>query len=79
MIKFQYLIVITSCDIGQYVYCNCLLTRLWHQKLWKAFFIIYKGLSLKQIKKFFLEGEGLALNWQLQFFGPNFPQKSVAL
>ena len=30
--KFQYLVVFTSWDIGQYVYCNCLLTRLWRQK-----------------------------------------------
>ena len=27
--KFQCLVVFTSWDIGQYVYCNCLLTRLW--------------------------------------------------
>ena len=28
---------------------------------WKAFFIIFKGLSLKQIKRIFLEGEILTL------------------
>ena len=27
----------------------------------KAFFIIFKGLSVKQIKQFFLEGENLTL------------------
>ena len=27
----------------------------------KAFFIIFKGLSMKQIIQFFLEGEGLTL------------------
>ena len=32
--KFQYLVVFTSWDIGQYVYCNCLLTRLWRHKFW---------------------------------------------
>ena len=30
--KFNYLIAFTSWDIRQYVYCNCLLTRLWHHK-----------------------------------------------
>ena len=32
--KFQCLFAFTSRDIGQYVYCNCLLTRLWSQKFW---------------------------------------------
>ena len=32
--KFQCLVVFTSWDIGQYVPCNCLLTRLWRQKFW---------------------------------------------
>ena len=32
--KFQYLIAFTSWDLGQYVYCNSLLTRLWHNKFW---------------------------------------------
>ena len=32
--KFHYLVSFTSWDIGQYVYCNCLLTRLWHRKFW---------------------------------------------
>ena len=32
--KFHCLAAFTSWDIGQYVYCNCLLTRLWfHLKL----------------------------------------------
>ena len=29
---------------------------------WKAFFIIFEGLSLKQINNFFLEGESPTLN-----------------
>ena len=32
--KFQCLVAFTSWDIGQYVYCNCLLNRLWRQKFW---------------------------------------------
>ena len=28
---------------------------------WKAFFIIFKGLSIKQITQIFLEGESLTL------------------
>ena len=32
--KCEYLVAITSWDIEQYVYCNCLLTRLWRHKLW---------------------------------------------
>ena len=32
--KFHSLIAFTSWDIGQYVYYNCLLTRLWHHKIW---------------------------------------------
>ena len=88
LIKFHYLVAFTSWDIGQYVCCNWLLTRLWRQKSWnntylsnqfafstwpksqyknlnilrtkrvfkkkhKVFFIIFKRLSLKQIKQFF--------------------------
>ena len=30
--KFHCLIAFTSWDIGQYVYCNCLLIRLWRHK-----------------------------------------------
>ena len=33
-IKFNCLFVFTSWDIGQYVCCNCLLTRLWRHKSW---------------------------------------------
>ena len=32
--KFQCLVAFTSWDIGQYVYCNSLLTRLWRNKFW---------------------------------------------
>ena len=32
--KFHGLVAFTSGDIGQYVYCNCLSTRLWSQKFW---------------------------------------------
>ena len=92
--KFNCLVAFTSWDIGQYVYCNCLLTRLWchnfeinlvflikpfflhDQKFkannchilrtegfkmkWKAFFTIFKGPLLKQIKN--LEDESPSLN-----------------
>ena len=32
--KFQYLFTFASWDIGQYVCCNSLLTRLWRNKFW---------------------------------------------
>ena len=32
--KFQCLVAFTSWDIGQYVYCNSLLSRLWRNKFW---------------------------------------------
>ena len=32
--KFHFLIAFTSWDIDQCMYCNCLLTRLWRNKLW---------------------------------------------
>ena len=32
--KFHCLVVFTSWDIGQYMYCNYLLTRLWRHKFW---------------------------------------------
>ena len=86
--KFHCLVDFALWDIGQYVYCSCLLTRLWLHKFsylsnqavfsswpnsrdknliilrmkkalkmqWKAFFITFKGLSLKLIKHFFRGG-----------------------
>ena len=32
--KLYCLAAFTSWDIGQYAYCNCLLTRLWRHKFW---------------------------------------------
>ena len=32
--KFHCLIAFTSWDIGQYVYCNCLFSRMWRHKFW---------------------------------------------
>ena len=32
--KFDCVIAVTSWDNGQYVYYNCLLTRLWYHKIW---------------------------------------------
>ena len=32
--KFHCLVVFTLWNIGQYVYCNCFLTRLWRHKFW---------------------------------------------
>ena len=101
-IKFHFLIVFTSWDIGEYVYYNCLLTRLWRhefwlqpylsnqavfptwpkshdknvsllrmkrafQMKWKAFFIFFKELSMKQITQFFWEGETPTLSLDLLF------------
>ena len=33
--KFLYLIAFIAWDIGIYVYCNCLLTKLWHHRVLK--------------------------------------------
>ena len=30
----NFIVAFTSWDIGWYVYCNCLLTRLWNHKFW---------------------------------------------
>ena len=71
----------------KYVYCNYLLTRLWHHlsnqaafskspkiydkhlnilKTERAFFIIFKELSMKQITQTSLEGESPTLSlWQI--------------
>ena len=35
LIKFHCLVAFTLWDIAQYVYCNCLLTRLWRHKFLK--------------------------------------------
>ena len=40
---------------------NILRTKRAFKMKGKAFFIIFKGLSMKQITQFFLEGEGLTL------------------
>ena len=32
--KFHFLVAFTSWDIGQYEYCNCLITRLWRHEFW---------------------------------------------
>ena len=103
--KFQHLVAFTSWNIVENVYCNCLLTRLWHHEFWswpylsnqavfptwpnghdknlnilrtkrtfkmkyKAFFIIFKGLSVKQITQFFLESESLTSKHMLGLFCP---------
>ena len=34
MTEFHCLLIFTLWDIGQYVYCNCLLTRLWRHAFW---------------------------------------------
>ena len=34
MTKFHCLVVSTLRDIGEYVHCNCLLTRLWRHEFW---------------------------------------------
>ena len=32
--KFYFLVAFTLWDVGQYVFCGCLLTRLWRHKFW---------------------------------------------
>ena len=50
MTKFQCRIAFTSWDIGQYVYCNCLLTRLWRHKLWNRLYLSNQAVFLRQDK-----------------------------
>ena len=40
--KFHCLVAFTSWDIGQYMYCNCLLTRLWRHKFWNQIYLSNK-------------------------------------
>ena len=78
--QISFLVAFTSCDIGKYAYCNCLITRLWRHKFWnwpylsnqaifstwlkRSFYMnIFKGLSWKQIKQFFLKEERPTLEY----------------
>ena len=42
MTKFHCLVAITSCDTGQYVYCNYLFPRLWHHKFCSYSWLSYQ-------------------------------------
>ena len=42
LIKFHCLVAFTSWDIGQYMYCNYLLTRLWRHKFWNQIYLSNK-------------------------------------
>ena len=62
MTKFHCLIAFTSRDIGQYVYCNYLLTRVWRHKfrninlIFRIKLYLYMTKTLKQKIKY-LENE----------------------
>ena len=59
--------------LATFWFCNCLLTNLWSHKFWSNHFfiikpnvfIIFRGLSLNQIKQVFLEGESPTLKQRL--------------
>ena len=53
--KFHCLVAFTLWDIGQYVYCNCLLTRLWYHKFWNWLYLSNQAVLLhgqKSTQKF---------------------------
>ena len=74
--KFHCLIVFNFWDIDQYMYCNCLLPRLWRHKLWnwlyfsnQAFFLhdlnVNTKFSIGEIKKasfIIFKGLSVAIN-----------------
>ena len=39
--KFHCLVVSTPWDIRKYMYCNCLLTRLWRHEFWNSSHLIF--------------------------------------
>ena len=52
----------STCPKGQDKSFNILRTKRYFRMNWKAFFITFEGLSLKQIIFFFLEGKNLTLS-----------------
>ena len=48
--EFHGLIKFTSQDIGQYVYYNFLLTRLWCHKIWNKTYLSYQAALLHDQK-----------------------------
>ena len=42
--KFHCLVAFTSWDIGQYVNCDCLLTRMWRQKFWNYSYLFNQAI-----------------------------------
>ena len=44
--KFRCLVSFTSWDIDHYVYCNCLLTRLWRHKILKSTYLSNQAVFL---------------------------------
>ena len=49
--KFHRLVAFTLWDIWPYVYCNCLLTRLWRNKFWNQYFLSYQAVIFCMSKK----------------------------
>ena len=44
--KFHCLVAFNWWDIKQYVYCNCLLTRLWRHKSWNQPYLFFSILNI---------------------------------
>ena len=70
--KFHCLVVFTSWDIGQYVSCNCLFTRLWRHKFWnqpdlsnKATFSTWLKIQEKYLKIFSCNFNSPQVKWNL--------------
>ena len=71
--KFNCLVAVTAWDIAQYMYCNCLLTRLWRHKLWNKPYLSNQAVLLLHGKKVntkfkYLEDEKELLRWNKKHF-----------
>ena len=70
--KFHCLVALNSWDIGQYVYCNCLLTRLWRHRFWNYPYLsnqaVFSTCAKSQHKKINIIGTKSFLRWSKKHF-----------
>ena len=81
MTFWSYMIAFTSRDIGQYVYYNCLITRLGHHKIWnKLIFLIkpFRSMTKKSRQKLNILSRKRAFEVKWKAFSIIFKGLSVA-